>query len=248
MENINRRRFVAMNTIGLIISGVFLTWLSRNGTIDFGITQNFFDSVSHSFPLRGAPLLVNFGHTMLQYLTDFLLIAGIVLASISTWVRRLRPWRNVLITFCVMATSSAILIASLKAGSVHSCPWDLAMYGGTAQWLPLFGPVHLGVEYGHCFPGGHASGGYALIAGYFAFRNHDIRWARCWLILGLTLGSIMGTVQIARGAHFLSHNLWTLWLVWTTCFAIDVLIQLKLALHQEIDLAVSDRLTVKHSL
>jgi membrane-associated PAP2 superfamily phosphatase len=236
MENYNRRHFVSINTIGLIFSGILLTCLSRNGALDFRITQHFFDSAAHTFPLRGAPLLVNIGHTMLQYVTDLCLIAGIVLAAASTWTPRLRPWRSVLITFCVMAICSALLIASLKAESVHSCPWDLAMYGGTAHWLPLFGPIHAGTEFGHCFPGGHASGGYALIAGYFALRNRQAHWARWMLMLGLTLGTIMGTVQIVRGAHFLSHNLWTLWLVWATCFAIDVAIQLAShALRQEIN-------------
>ena len=241
MENYNRRRFVSINTVGLIFSGILLTCLSRNGAVDFWITQIFFDSVAHAFPLRSAPLLVNIGHTMLQYVTNLCLIAGIVLAGVSTWVPRLRPWRSVFITFCVMATCSALLVASLKAASVHSCPWDLTMYGGTAQWLPLFGQVHAGIEFGHCFPGGHASAGYALIAGYFALRNHQALWARGMLVSGLTLGTIMGTVQIVRGAHFLSHNLWTLWLVWATCFAIDVLIQITSnILHQDIRHVVSE--------
>lgn len=45
------------------------------------------------------------------------------------------------------------------------------------------------------------------------------------LIGGLALGTVMGAVQMMRGAHFLSHNLWTLWVVWAACFAIDVLIR-----------------------
>ena len=81
------------------------------------------------------------------------------------------------------------------------------VYGGTAHWIPLFERVHSGSELGHCFPGGHASDRDTLIAGYFALRLHQARWTRWMLILGLTLGKVMRTVQIVRGAHFLSHNL-----------------------------------------
>jgi membrane-associated PAP2 superfamily phosphatase len=27
----------------------------------------------------------------------------------------------------------------------------------------------------------------------------------------------MSLVQVIRGAHFLSHNLWSLWIVWAVC-------------------------------
>ncbi|EMU16832.1 hypothetical protein ABNIH16_20160, partial [Acinetobacter baumannii ABNIH16] len=31
---------------------------------------------------------------------------------------------------------------------------------------------------------------------------------------GILLGFMMGWAQMMRGAHFLSHNLWTGWVVW----------------------------------
>jgi membrane-associated PAP2 superfamily phosphatase len=40
------------------------------------------------------------------------------------------------------------------------------------------------------------------------------------------MGAVMSVVQMARGAHFLSHNLWSVWLVWATCFVIDALLHL----------------------
>jgi membrane-associated PAP2 superfamily phosphatase len=220
------RRFVAINVAVLILSGLLFTWISRSGTIDFWLAQLFFDPVSRTFPLKNAPHLVFLGHTLLKYLTSSGLIVAIVLAVISSWVPFLRLWRRALITFCVMAICSALLVVLLKDARVHACPWDLAMYGGDAQWFPLFDRVSAGIQLGRCWPGGHASGGFAIVAGYFALRTQRPRWAHWILISGLTLGSVMGAVQMARGAHFLSHNLWTLWLVWAACFAIDALIQL----------------------
>jgi membrane-associated PAP2 superfamily phosphatase len=217
---------VSVHAAGLIAAGLLFTWISRNGTIDFWLAQQFFDPASHSFPLKNAHYLVLFGHTLLKYLTSLGLIVIIALAVGSNWISVLRPWRRALVTFCVMALCSALLIVALKENSVHACPWDLAVYGGDAQWYPLFDRVATGIKLGRCWPGGHASGGFAIIAGYFALREQQPKWARRILVLGLLLGTVMGAVQTVRGAHFLSHNLWTLWLVWATCLAIDAMIRL----------------------
>ncbi len=234
MKIFSRCHPVSLDAIGLILSGLLLTWLSRSGTIDFWLARQFFDPVTRTFPLENAPQLVYFGHTVLKYATSLGLVACIALAAVSTWVPLLRPWRRALLVFCVMAICSAVLIAIMKNASVHACPWDLAMYGGHAQWFPLFDRVNIGTVPGRCWPGGHASGGFALIAGYFALREQRPAWARGILILGLALGTVMGAVQMARGAHFLSHNLWSLWLVWAICFAIDAVLQaVPLALHRQ---------------
>lgn len=219
-------RFAGLNLFGLLLSGALFTWLSRDGTLDFWLTQQFFDPITRSFPLKGAHYVNLYGHVLLKNITALLLISAIALSLVSTWVKVLRPWRETLVIFCVMASCAALLIVKLKHESVHACPWDLAMYGGKALWYPLFDWVNPTVELGRCWPGGHASGGFAIVAGYFALREKQPKWACYFLIAGLVMGSIMGAVQIVRGAHFLSHNLWTLWFVWGTCFAIDALVKM----------------------
>ncbi len=215
------RDFFFLNTIGLAIAWLIFTWLARDGTIDFWITGYFFDSTHHIFPFKNSVLLEEAGHTFLKDMTSLFLISGIVLSIASGWIVALRPLRRSLIGFCVMAGLSALCISLLKSTSIHACPWDLQMYGGHTPWLPLFAQLMPHIDPGHCWPGGHASGGFALVAGYFSFRENRPYWARTFLIAGLVLGSVMGFVQIVRGAHFLSHNLWTLWFVWTICFALD---------------------------
>lgn len=224
--------FFVLNLLGLSISGSFFIWLSNNGTIDFWITEHFFDSVSHTFSFQSSPLLESIGHTSLKNLTALFLIAGILLSVASYLMPSLYSLRRPLIAFCVMAGVSVLFISYLKSISVHACPWDLQMYGGRAQWFPLFSEMLTPTSQGHCWPGGHASGGFALLAGYFSFRDHRPYWARIFLIAGFVFGSLMGFVQIVRGAHFLSHNLWTLWFVWSICLGIDALFRFA-SLHQK---------------
>ncbi|MSP87044.1 MAG: hypothetical protein EXR42_06595 [Methylotenera sp.] len=57
------------------------------------------------------------------------------------------------------------------------------------------------------------------MAWYFAFRDTRPKIASVGLILGLVLGFVMGWAQMMRGAHFMSHNLWTAWLVWMILLA-----------------------------
>ena len=62
-----------------------------------------------------------------------------------------------------------LVVGILKATSAHSCPWDLIEYGGKAMSFPLFGAVPALPGPGRCFPGGHASSGFAVMALFFLF-------------------------------------------------------------------------------
>jgi membrane-associated PAP2 superfamily phosphatase len=244
------RRFISINTIGLILSGLLFAWIAHSGTFDFWLSQQFFDPVSQTFPLEHNRPLFFLGHTVLKKITVIGWMFCMVLAVASFWVQRLRPWRRVLITFVVMAGCTAQVVQSLKGASIHACPYDLAMYGGKETWFPLFDSITAAVHKGRCWPGGHASAGFGIIAGYFALREQEPRWARWALITGLVFGIVMGAVQVVRGAHFISHNLWSLWIVWAVCFAISLLINAAplLKRHQAGVPAIMDPITAESVL
>jgi membrane-associated PAP2 superfamily phosphatase len=65
-----------------------------------------------------------------------------------------------------------------------------------------------------CFPAAHASSGYALMALYFVAYERGPKLARLGLAAGLVLGLVFGIAQQARGAHFVSHDLWSAFLAW----------------------------------
>lgn len=97
---------------------------------------------------------------------------------------------------------------------VH-CPSELKRYGGFATRTTLCGEPPADertVPRGHCFPAGHASGGYALFG--TAWLRGSRRWRRGARAAAVLLGSMMGVYQMLKGAHFLSHTLTTLALAW----------------------------------
>ena len=121
---------------------------------------------------------------------------------------------------------SLLLVNAFKHVSLSSCPWDVIEFGGFASYTSHWGwPVGDGGP-GHCFPAGHASAGFAFVGGYFALRRFVPRSARTCLWASLATGLMLGLVQQLRGAHFMSHTLWTAWICWAASLATHAVAQL----------------------
>jgi membrane-associated PAP2 superfamily phosphatase len=111
-----------------------------------------------------------------------------------------------------------LLVNAIKRDSLTSCPWDLELFGGTAQyvshwalWLTDGGP-------GRCFPGGHASAGLAFVAlALPLLASEQARTRRTGqqvLLAVVGMGLLLGGTQTLRGAHYPSHTLWSAWFCW----------------------------------
>ena len=109
---------------------------------------------------------------------------------------------------------AALVVQVLKRSSLTSCPWDLQAFGGTARYVSHWRWGVADGGGGHCFPAGHASTGFAFLAGYAWLRPVRPQAARWWLAATLAAGVVLGMAQQIRGAHFASHTLWTAWLCW----------------------------------
>ena len=64
---------------------------------------------------------------------------------------------------------------------------------------------------GRCFSSGHATKGFAFLTQFFLWRPFNRRRARLWLTAAMLFGLAMGALQVVRGAHYVSHVLWTAW-------------------------------------
>jgi membrane-associated PAP2 superfamily phosphatase len=120
-----------------------------------------------------------------------------------------------------VAVGNIVFVPALKRVNLSSCPWELSEFGGVAHYVPhwLLGVYDGGP--GHCFPSGHAIAAFGFLGLYFLWRPYRPWLARLMLGLVLAAGALFGLAQMARGAHFLSHTLWTGLICWTVCVVAD---------------------------
>ncbi len=126
---------------------------------------------------------------------------------------RVRIWWLATTLACVL------LIPLLKQASLTSCPWSLAEFGGTARYVSHWALFQADGGPGGCFLAGHATTGFCFLAGYVALRDSAPVAARRWLIATLAFGALLGAAQVVRGAHFVSHSMWTAWWCWALTVA-----------------------------
>lgn len=176
------------------------------------------------FPLRDNAFLVNVMHEGAKSLSWGLVIGLFVAIRWPVGVlRRLR--RSERAQLAVSALASVIVISLVKHTSKTSCPWDLQAFGGVARHVSHWAWGLRDGGPGGCFPAGHASAAFAYLGGYFVFRQSSPTVARIWFACAFAAGLALGVSQQLRGAHYMSHTLWTAWLCWVTAYAIDVLMQ-----------------------
>lgn len=149
----------------------------------------------------------------------FVLALGVALAA-SARLAALRAWRGPLAYALLAITLSTAVVPPLKVVSAVQCPWDLSDFGGNEAFSPLLATRPPTEHPGRCWPGGHASTGFSLIALFFALRDRRPRLARGLLIGALGFGCLLATGRVIQGAHFLSHNLWTLLIDWSICLLV----------------------------
>lgn len=117
--------------------------------------------------------------------------------------------------YMVMALAlSTSFVTPLKALTGVHCPWSLTEFGGTEIYTPLLSERAPTEKPGRCWPGGHATAGFAWFALFFVLRDRRPKLAKAALIFTLTLGTVFSVGRMLQGAHFFSHNLWTALFCW----------------------------------
>jgi len=213
-------RFWLKHLLPALVFALLMLLAYPHTYLDTHIADLFFDGQLHQFTLKKDPLLASWMHTGLKWLIEAVAVSCLGLLLLSYRFTSLRAYRqSFLWVFAGMAVSTAA-VSILKHNSPHGCPWDIALYGGSLPLFDLFETPPLAAKAGHCFPAGHPSAGFALMAFYFAFRHIKPRFSVFMLWTGLLMGLLMGAVQMARGAHFLSHVLWSGWVVWIVLLAL----------------------------
>lgn len=224
----NRRFFWCLFT--LLCAAVVLICIGRYTSLDILLADRFFDQSAAIFPARDSYLFEKILH---QTMKTLMICLGVV-PPIALLADRMfdcslfqRNVRKGLYVVMVSSLTVPLVISLLKYFSVQHCPWDLLRYGGSVPYLRIFDALPAGVAAGRCFPAGHASS--ALWLASVAAFWLPARPARAMgiFLVALLPGLVLGLAQQARGAHFLTHTLWSIWI---TAFVVLMLSRLMISI------------------
>ena len=204
------RLFVALPSAAFVLGNVLLIL----GPGDLMLADWLYQLQGGTWRLQDAWLTSDIIHDQGRSLVGLALLTLLLAIALSYINQTARPYRKGLYYVLVSALITVAIVNLMKEYSALDCPWDLARYGGEKSYVSLFGKSVVGQSPGGCFPAGHASGAYCWLGLFFLARYFKPQWR--FKVLGgvLTLGVIFGIAQQLRGAHFISHDLWTLYISW----------------------------------
>lgn len=200
-------------TVSILIGAVFFFGLS--GT-DIWVQSHFYNPLTHQWIVDTNNEVLKFifydGIKRLLILMAVLILFG----SIAVWNRPFfEPYRRGVAIVLLASVLVPVIVGSLKAVTNMPCPKNIEIFGGayphTCVWEKYTArECHL--EKQKCWPAGHASGGFALLALVFLFRSRKAKIAAA--STAMFVGWSMGTYKMLIGDHFLSHSILTMILAW----------------------------------
>lgn len=222
-------RSCARLAAALAVAALLIYAIAECSDADLVLADWLYDRAAGVFPWREAWLTTAFGHVLLK--SGLTVLAVILVATAA--IDAVRPQALLDGAFARLrlrvVACSAVLVplatSLLKQASNAHCPWDLARYGGGEPYVRLFEALPAGTLPGHCLPAGHASSALWLVSlAVWWLPGPGLRaWrAAC---LALLPGLALGWMQQMRGAHFLTHTLWSAWIACAIVLALIVLLQ-----------------------
>lgn len=187
--------------------------------LDVSLSAQYY-TPGKGFPLWHDWLLEKVLHDWVKEFTRAVVFLLTLAALASLRLESLRPLRAPLWYALAAALLAAAAVTAVKHASLQTCPIGLEMFGGQEPYFHLFQPVPPGARSGQCWPGGHAASAYSFFPLVFAARHAGRRrLARGLFWLVMLFGLVLTMVQVARGAHFFSHQVWTALICWYVSLA-----------------------------
>jgi membrane-associated PAP2 superfamily phosphatase len=209
--------YVLMNLLAVPMLLAASAWLLEFGSLDMWIARQFVDASGAAGQLEHSVWLNVLGHQAARFVP---VLVG-VLAITGGFVPRLRQWRPILLATGISVILGPALINAMKTVTSQHCPAQILELGGVVSYAadqaaPFWAVTK--ARAGHCLPSGHAGGGYALLALYFAgWAAGRPSWRWGGLLIGVTFGLLFSVVRMMQGAHFASATLWSATIDWIVC-------------------------------
>ena len=137
----------------------------------------------------------------------------------------IQEYKKGLIIVLLSAIFVPLIIASLKSMTNTPCPCNIEHFNGPYPNIKVFESYpkdFIQQSKAKCWPAGHASGGFALMALFFLFKTPSNQ--KKALTFGLAIGWSMGLYKMFIGDHFLSHTIITMLIAWIIILLITKLI------------------------
>jgi len=242
-----RQRFYLSN-LGLPLLLAALVWLLFDLTpLDRWFSNLLYDPATGHFLFQHDALFEKLTHKWPRILPDWtgelaligallsvlwLLVARSAGATALLEAARLAPLLRLSnrhqrdLWYVVLAFAlSTTVIHYLKSHTGVYCPVETTLYGGSQphlEWFEQFSLLSKAGD-GRCWPGGHASSGFTLLALYFVALRHRWVHARALLLAILAVGMLYGTTRVLQGWHYMSHTFWAGIVVWLSCWSCALL-------------------------
>lgn len=209
-------RFLATHLLWPLHLFALLMLCIENSGLDLWVADQLYAWSGSAWTLRDAWLTEGLIHLYGRKLIAMFGTLLLLLLADSYFHPRLKRYRIGFWYLLTSALATVIVINATKYLSHVDCPWDLQRYGGEFPYVHKFAPHPGTFRVGNCFPAGHASGAYGWFGLYYLCLMFFPQWR--WRAFSgvLLLGVIFGIGQQLRGAHFISHDLWSLALCWFT--------------------------------
>lgn len=218
-------RFLRSHFAWPLLAVLAASALLMSGGGDQWLADQFYRMEGQQWLLQNAWATRQLIHTGGKWLSATATLLAIVLCFHAWRHERAAAWRWPLLYLVLAVALGTGVVSLLKSVTNMDCPWDLARYGGLREYVGLFATRPQGMPRGVCFPAGHASAGFAWASLYFMALLVRPAWRWHGLAIGLVAGGVFGAAQQLRGAHFLSHDLWTLATCWTVSLLLYLLVR-----------------------
>lgn len=214
-----RNQAIVIHFVLIIISLLFF----QTNEFDLKIQNHFFNFYNHSWLISKNAYWPRFiFYESVKVIYAVFIIAIFFLLIFYRKMKLIMDYQKGLIIVALSTIIIPLVVNILKDITNMPCPSDINLYGGILPHIGLFEtyPAYAKPEHNiHCFPAGHASGGFALMSLFFLFKNNRHRFLA--LSLSILLGWIIGLYKILIGDHFFSHTFISMQLAWIIILLIE---------------------------